>query len=95
MLSLRRLLDLQSGGALEKMNNLCREQGLEGYITAFEEGVDAVFAFTAYKAGKTAFFATARIAGGGALVEEVQTSEEIRLLKKVQPGGQPRKTVWN
>lgn len=96
---LRRLLDRHSGGALEAMNNLCRAHGLEGYITATPEGKDGLFTFSAYKDGATRFFATARVPGAAYLVEDVQTSETVRLLKKAAARTKGRitkaATVWN
>lgn len=96
---LRRLLDRHSGGALETMNQLCRQQGLEGYITATTEGKDGLFTFSAYKNGDNCFFALTRIPGGAYIVGDVQASEAIRLLRKQQSRtklsqGKPRQ-VWS
>lgn len=96
---LRRLLDRHSNGALETMNQLCRAHGLEGYITAREDGKDGVFTFSAYKDGCTRFFCNVRIPGAAYLVETVTTAEDIRVLRKQQARMKARVTreprVWN
>ena len=65
---LRRLLDRHSNGALEAMNQLCRTQGLEGYVTATLEGKDGIFTFTAHKNDRTLFCRSVRIPGAAYLV---------------------------
>lgn len=80
-MNLRDSLNYYTQGALAELNHFC-QSGMEGYITTSVEGNDAVFVFTAHKSGRTRFCRIVKVEGAAQLAEEVQVSEQIRLLKK-------------
>jgi len=102
MSNLRRELDHYTTGALSSMNQACQTIGAQGHITVTqEENGTQTFIFSAYQGGQTQYFQKVTVRGAEHLVEKVQLSEEIRLLRKAKagfvmnPAQAPRKTVWN
>ncbi len=95
MSNLRQQLDRHTHGALTDMNAICRTEGAEGYITVIPEDNDVTFIFTAYKHGGTTFFRQVRVPGGKFLGEEIQESEDFRLLRKKVAGKKPQRVTWN
>ena len=96
---LRRTLDRYTGGALSAMNDTCKSERLQGYITVAKNFNEITFIFTAYHDGVTRYFNAVRVPEGAeTLAAEVELSELFRQLRKagflLNPAP-PAPTCWS
>ena len=83
------------------MNDTCKHEGLQGYITIAKKFNEITFIFTGYHNGVTRYFNAVRVPKGAeTLAAQVELSETLRQLRKEKAGSSlnpapPAPTCWS